>query len=1203
MHQPKHAPFDLISLMLGLYLGVLGNLVTGDPDDWWTPFQWIPDVAGYLFWSSVLVIAGMWGWRWSRTRRIRHWRSDLSPYAGLQPYDADRTQVFFGRDGEIAEILKGLRHQRGSRAGQVISIVGPSGSGKSSLLRAGVLPRLAPTQWSIVAPFRPGGDPFRNLAWGLSSTMDGTAVDPHRLNQQARILRQEGNRARAESGYRPENFAASLRVARGNASRILLPIDQCEELITRSTVEERDSFLALLKAAVSTLPEVSVVLTVRTEYRDAFGATAWPELLERPFPVTSLGPRQLREAITRPAEAAGLTFDTGLVDVIVADSTMPGALPLLSHLLEAVSAGRRHITNADYDRVGRVAGAITKDADRSYDELRDVHGTDTVDAVLLDFLAWSGDTAVIREVERTSLSDVAAEIVAVLQDTRLVSVRRDGVTCALAHDALLTQWSALARLIAEHRDDLMARQRIEDRAAAWTAEGRPSDDVLTGRSLVKALALSSSLSSEVVEFIAESRRVAADEAMRGAERAADFARQHRFSSPGLAVALARAAVEQAPTSQLAQLTLWGLTTEPTIDRFALGHTGKVTSIIWLDDERFRTASVDGSICTWDSNGKLIGFTTIPGVEKGESLLSADGSRIATVYRDRVVLRHVESGVDYATGRWSARVSDLAWAPDGERMADVAGRGVRILDGPREDFGIPLDKPASGVWWSLDARHLALVSGDAVVIMRVSDGCELAKLPLVGLVWCVAWSSDDRCALVVAPMNSFGTQEILVWDWRHDGSLDRWSVPRTRSLVWSRDGRQLYGVVSDDQAQGRLSGVTSWEVESGLESGYWEGDYGMGDLSLSPNGARLAVVDSVVVNVLDCERLRPLIRTLNAPTRMCLSPDRTRLAVSASREGRLRVHGPTVDDGRLEKYPNLTGQPVWSPNGAFMASEHFDRDERRSWIVIHNATTLRTHAIFNGNADTIGGIVWSPDSSALAVTIRSSDSERKREVVVCSVANGKTRVVMDKPASTTGPLVWSPDGSHLASAIAGGAMCLWTSAAGELVRTVELGIHTDRHSRAASIVGWSPDGDRIAVVIAGTVLLVDATTWEATVRFTEHSGDVQRLCWSPDSRRVASIGYDKMIRLWRATDGRQEAIIDVARSVSYEDLAWSADGQSIMLTTGDNRLRTWTLPDLADPSSLISGTTVDYVLTDADHQRFGLAVSPVNPTQLFGEVAM
>ena len=264
------------------------------------------------------------------------WDPTRSPYPGLEPFAPQDAAVFFGRDHEIERLLELVQPtlQRGV-AGRLVAIVGPSGSGKSSLVRAGLLPRLEHLneRWVLVPPVLPGQQPTRNLARSLAQAFSarGQKRSPAELEE---LLGSGDPAALVEVAEELAEITDGESNGVGEPN-VLVIIDQAEELITRSGEREQQRFLYLLDGALAKDSPLWVVATVRSEFLSSTPERAGlAEVVDDPLLVEPLSRTRLPEVIEHPAQRAGLDFEAGLVERMVEETTGGDALPLLAYTLQ-----------------------------------------------------------------------------------------------------------------------------------------------------------------------------------------------------------------------------------------------------------------------------------------------------------------------------------------------------------------------------------------------------------------------------------------------------------------------------------------------------------------------------------------------------------------------------------------------------------------------------------------------------------------------------------------------------------------------------------------------------------------------------------------------------------------------------------------------------------------------------------------------------
>ena len=428
-----------------------------------------------------------------------------SPYRGLKAFEEQDAGFFFGREAATAEVLDRMSRSLGG-AGGVLVVSGVSGAGKSSLLRAGVLPRLRAeglpgvpgAAWWPRVVFTPARAPLDELALrtGVLAGADAAAVRRELEDAPAWFALT----ARQAALARPPGPAAGSEdlVDRDQPQRqrVVLVVDQFEELFTQCAEEgQRRAFITALHAAATAghgpdqAPAALVVLGVRADFEAR--CADYPQLagpVQDRYLVTAMTERQLRMAITEPAKKAGAKVDDGLADLLLAEvrTGQPGAfgagaLPLLSHALDQAWRHRTSeaVTLADYDRAGGIDGAVAASAQRVYDRLTPAQQT-AARHVFLRLTTTSSegmdaaDRATRAELTQgrspADAEDVAAALEAFAAE-RLLTLAAD--TVELSHEVLLTAWPLLRDTwLADTHADRIIRTRLHATAAEWARHSR-----------------------------------------------------------------------------------------------------------------------------------------------------------------------------------------------------------------------------------------------------------------------------------------------------------------------------------------------------------------------------------------------------------------------------------------------------------------------------------------------------------------------------------------------------------------------------------------------------------------------------------------------------------------------------------------------------------------------------------------------------------
>lgn len=457
-----------------------------------------------------------------------------NPYKGLRAFREGDADDFFGRDDLIARLLTRMDEPDE----RFLAVVGPSGSGKSSVVKAGLIPALrrgalpGSQKWFITEMY-PSSQPTAELEAALLRV----AINPpesliHQLEEDERGL------LRAIKRILPAD----------DDSDLVLVIDQFEELFTQVAAEkERLHFLNSLRAALEDPKgRLRVIVTIRADFYDRpLQYEALGELMRKQTEVVlPLSTADLQKAITGPAERVGAALEPGLVQAIVdAVGEQPGTLPLLQYALTELFERRsgRVLTLKAYEQIGGVTGALARRADELYRDFIPQEQEAARQLFLRLVTLGEGSEDTRRRVRRTELGEdqYLDRVIAIFGQYRLLTFDRDpitrGPTVEVAHEALIRTWERLKGWIEESREDLRIQRRLTSAAAEWIASGQNADFLASGSRLdqfeewskATALALNQEERAYLQTSIAE----------QAARRARDEAIARRVQNLGRATAI------------------------------------------------------------------------------------------------------------------------------------------------------------------------------------------------------------------------------------------------------------------------------------------------------------------------------------------------------------------------------------------------------------------------------------------------------------------------------------------------------------------------------------------------------------------------------------------------------------------------------------------------------------------------------------------
>jgi hypothetical protein len=642
------------------------------------------------------------------------------PYRGMLPFGAAERDLFFGRTAMVSRCLEQL-----SGSGSLV-LVGNSGSGKSSLLRAGVLPALDPAAGAVVE-LRVDPD----LAERLAASPPGRSCVV--IDQFEELFT-----AIADPGARDE-IAGALLDRRNAGDQLILAL--------------RGDFyghLATVPALLGLVDEASVLVG----------------------PPTGV---ELREAVEGPALLAGIAIEPGLVDLVLRDvADQPGSLPLLSHALYETWNRQRGgiLTVSAYRQVGGVEGAIARTADRVFVEQLDAAGQTLARRLLLRLVASSDEGPDARR--RLPAADLAAlapapggtAVVDRLVAARLITVDDSGAE--LAHEALLRAWPRLQRWIDEDREGLRQERRIAEQAALWDAGGRQPADLLRGGRLDQALELAASRSDDLTDR--ERGFIDAGRAQRDREEA-DTRRQlavQRRSNRRLRALLAATV---AVLLVAAGLGLVARNQRDKADDLAREAAARVLAqqvpTVAADDvtlARLLAAEAHHLDPTVSTEAALLTALTAEGrrqwsvaVAQG-ALVGATADRVTSVHGDRVTITDPGTGqsATYALQPGaSGPVAPPVLSRDGRYLARVGPAGgsggpeVELLeldeDGATSVGRAAVDAPPATLAFTSDSAELGVSTDSSLVLLRVPDLAPVGG----GIPPADSWDTDAAGTLVAA----------------------------------------------------------------------------------------------------------------------------------------------------------------------------------------------------------------------------------------------------------------------------------------------------------------------------------------------------------------------------------------------------------------------------------------------------------------------
>ena len=1097
------------------------------------------------------------------------------PFKGLAAFDAADADRFFGRERLVAELVARLA---GSPA---LCLVGPSGSGKSSLLRAGLLPVLA-------GGAIPGSERWRQV-----------------------VLRPGG-----------DELAGVLRDPPG--ARTLVAIDQLEEIFAtdRAEAERADFLRAVLAAASDPSQRFAVVLTLRADF---FGRAAeipeLAQLLDRhSVLVGPMRPEELRRAIELPAARAGVDVERGLVDALVRDvADRPGALPLLSTALLELwhSRAGSTLTRAAYERSGGVRGAVARQAESAYGEL-DESEQRVARATFLRLCdeTASGTAAVRRRAPLAEFDTEADErlrrVLAVLTGHRLVAVDEEGVE--VAHEALLQEWPRLRAWLEEDAEGRRMRRDLREAASGWRGGGRDPGDLYRGARLAGTLAWAQRHDPELNalerEYLEASQAAAERDSRRmrrtnsrlrvllagvgvllaaataggivalvqgdRAREAENSALAERLGAQALideplarSVLLARQAVAIDDSVQTRSSLLAALLRSPAALRVIPGNGERLLKTAMAPDGRLlAVADNDGSVMFVDPRRyeRVGGPLRLP-QQAATIEFSPDSRTLAVSYyaepASALQLYDVATRKPGPTRRTREFVpTGIAFSPDGREIVlgdtgeanGVPNRVVRVDAKTLRPLGRPVRLPAGMVttrflgprrvvasWIDFDGRDRdgATALFDARSLDRIRTMSRGFEHVAVDGRRFVAFPRFDG-GIDLLDVRTGGTRTL---EGTHEGDVT--------GLAFAPDGRTLVTSGGDD---GR---IIVWDVASGQQREVLRGHSGraFGPV-FAPDGATLFTVglDSSIIawDVAGSRRLGRAFATGPRPEEG--PPD----AADPSLDPAVGPGGGTylvpTSDGRITFWRAGDLRPARAPVdlgapldlAAAPGGRAFAASTSRGEVALLDASgRIEERRRIEPSPRGPGQVAFSADGSLLAVATEHG-------VALLDAATARPRGAPLGTGATTA-VAFSPDGERLSLATFGGAVEVWDVAQRRRL------FHRALSEFPLFDVDYSPDGRLLATGgDEGFLHLLDARTGRPAVAAVRaHDGFVIRTGFSPDGHMVFSAGSDSAVSLWDVRTLRQiGAPLPVGQGWVFP--AFSPDGSALVAVSDIGGAVAWSV---------------------------------------------
>jgi WD40 repeat protein len=1138
-----------------------------------------------------------------------------APYRGLRALEPQDAAIFFGRD---AAIVRGLDRIRGLVEGGVAKlfvVLGASGSGKSSFLRAGIWPRLGRDDLTFLP--LPVIRPQSAVVTGSAGIASALSVAFERLGVSRPPGRIKEALTAGDDGLgRLLDELAGLAIGRfvGHEAdqkhpTVVLAVDQAEELFNPEGTAEAATFLSLLGRALQTSEgaparRVLVIATIRSDrYELLQGEAHLSAVTQDLFNLPPIARAEFKTVIEGPARRVSdsggrLVIDPALTERLIADAQGADALPLLAFTLERLYAdygGDGKLTPAEYEKLGGVQGSI---AEAVAQALAAPGRAPAIPAGQIEqlarmraaFIPWlaridpdSGEP--MRRVARIEETPEGSRaIVQRLVEARLILAdRRAGADIVeVAHESLLRQWPTLVAWLQADADDLKLVEGVERAAGEWTRNGRHEtwldhrgERLGAAEKVARRDDFRQRLGEDGLAYLSACR--ARDDAER-ADKEAVLAREQ--------ARLAEIAAAQERTTRLQRRTRWVLSgiAVAVAAGLALGWwqinlkqralaEGQVNMLAGLAEGSREGGDFDGALrfAVYAAERGLsldAGERRTPRAESEMAALSAEETW-------RLVLSSPDSRASFAT-----------FSPDGARIVTASNDATaRIWDATTgKQVAVLRGHTASVLMaaFSADGSRIVTVSKDATAVIWDAATTKQLKV-LTGHTNSVTW----------AAFNSDGSQ---IFTNSADGTARIWDVATGKQItvlhesgVFSPDGSSIVVSRSDHM-------LHVLNVGTGAQTAQVPDVDGRVMVpAFSSDGSRIVVgsLDGTaqIWDAADGKMIAVLRGHDSAVTSGAFSPDGLRVATAS-------------EDGTARIWDAVTGRQITILRGNKfeLTSVNFSRDGARVVTAAYDGTTriwdagiANRIAVLRGDNDTIFSAAYSPDGSQIVTaswdkSARIWDTVTGAQVAVLrghtgrvfsaafsrdgsrivtastdktariwEARSGKTIAILGGDQGALYSAAFSPDGARVVTGSADGQARVWDMASGKQILLLR------GHNDAVSSVAFSPDGSRIVTSSWDhTVRVWDASTGNQIETLSGHDDIVWTAAFSPDGSRIVTTSHDQTARVWDAATGQLVAIL--TRHDSFvTSAAYSPDGKRIATASSDHTARIWdaaTLNELA-----------------------------------------